>query len=132
MAHDHSHAPVLAAAVRQMQNLFATSQQAMYVYLDDANKACNARFADLLGYSDPAAWAAVKQPFPSAFVAPESQEDLVGTFQDAMEHGAGGVTPVMWKRKDGKTVESDVILVPFEVEGHRLALHFVEPVEDEE
>jgi hypothetical protein len=132
MAHDHGHGSVLAAAVRQMQNLFATSQQAMYIYVDDANKACNERFADLLGYGDPAAWAAVKQPFPVAFVARESQQDLVGMFQDAMENGVGGMAPVVWKRKDGKGVESDVILVPLEVEGHRVALHFIEPVEDAE
>lgn len=130
--HDHDHAPVLAAAARQLQNLFAASQQAMYLYLDDVHKVCNKRFSDLLGYRDPAAWAAVTQSFPAAFVAPDSQEDLVGTYQDAMEFGVGGVTPVVWKRKDGKTVETDVILVPFETEGHRMALHFIAPVEDEE
>lgn len=132
MAHNHDHAPVLQAAVRQFQNLFSTSEQAMYLYVDDANKACNARFAEMLGYANPAAWAAVKTSFPSTFVAKESQEDLIGTYQDAMEHGAGGVTAIVWKRKDGTPVESDVILVPFEVEGHRVALHFVQAVEDEE
>ncbi|MEK6985056.1 MAG: hypothetical protein AABX89_01565 [Candidatus Thermoplasmatota archaeon] len=132
MAHNHDHAPVLAASNKLLQNLFATSEQAMYVYVDDANKACNELFAELLGYASPAAWAAVKTPFPSTFVAKESQDDLIGTYQDAMEHGAGGVTAIIWKRKDGKTVETDVILVPLEIEGHRVALHFVQPVDDEE
>ncbi len=131
MAHNHDHAPVLNAAARQFQNLFATSKQAMYLYVDDANKACNPLFAQMLGYSNPAAWAAVKTAFPSTFVADESQDDLIGTFQDAMEHGTGGVTPIVWKRKDGTTVESDMILVPVDIEGHRVALHFIEAVEEE-
>lgn len=129
MAHNHDHAPVLAAAMRSYQRLFDDSQQAMYIYVDDANKACNKRFAELLGYPNPGAWAAVKTSFPSTFVADESQDDLIGAFQDAMENGNGAVLPVVWKRKDGKTAESDMILVPVEVEGHRVAVHYIEPAD---
>jgi PAS domain-containing protein len=132
MAHNHDHAPVLDAALRQYQGLFESSTQAMYLYVDDANKACNARFADLLGYPSPAAWAAVKQSFPAAFVAPESQDDLVDAFQGAMQDGSAAVFPVVWKRKDGKTAEADVVLVPVEVAGHRIAVHYVEPAEPDD
>ncbi len=132
MAHNHDHAPILQAALRQYQGLFESSQQAMYIYVDDANKACNQNFADLLGYPSPAAWAAIKTPFPSTFVTGESREDVVGAFQDAMENGNGAVLPVVWKRKDGKPAESDVILVPVEIEGHRIAVHYIEPVEGDD
>lgn len=116
----------LARATALCQTLFNESGQAMYLYLDDHNKACNGRFAKLLGYSSPETWAAVHTSFPQAFVAPESQESLVDTYQAAINDGVAARIPVTWKRKDGKTVDTNVILVPIDVEGHRVALHFID------
>jgi PAS domain-containing protein len=116
---------VLTKATQQLRALFDESGQALYLFLDDHNKACNKRFAQLLGYATPEAWAAVHTSFPTAFVAPASQETLVDTYQAAMNDGVAANVPITWKRKDGKTVESDVILVPLDVDGTRLALHFV-------
>lgn len=115
----------LAKATQQLRSLFEESGQAIYVYLDDHNKSCNKRFAQLLGYATPEAWAAVHTSFPTAFVAPGSQELLVETYQAAVNDGVAATVPITWKRKDGKTVETEVILVPFDVDGTRLALHFV-------
>ena len=115
----------LAKATQQLRTLFEESGQAIYLFQDDHNKSCNKRFAQLLGYATPEAWAAVHTSFPSAFVAPASQETLVETYQAAMNDGVAASVPVTWKRKDGKTVESDVILVPLDVDGTRLALHFI-------
>ena len=53
------------------------------------------------------------------------QEDLVDAYQNAMANGVASQVAVTWKRKDGKTVATQVILVPFDVDGERLALHFV-------
>ncbi len=119
--------PVLATATRQLQGLLDTSGQAMYLFLDDANKSCNARFATLLGYATPQAWAAVSQPFTQAFVDGGSQHALVHAYQEAIQDGLGSTVSVTWKRKDGKTVATNVILVPIEVGGERLALHFIDP-----
>jgi PAS domain S-box-containing protein len=116
---------ILRKATEQLRNLFEESGQPIYLYLDDHNKACNENFAQLLGYASPEAWAAVQTSFPQAFVAPSSQQELVGAFQSAMEGGIAANVPVTWKRKDGKSVTSDVILVPFEVDGARMALHFI-------
>ena len=115
----------LAKATQQLRTLFEESGQAMYLYLDDHNKACNQRFAQLLGYATPEAWAAVHTSFPTAFVAPGSQEDLIDTYQAAMNDGVAANVPVTWRRKDGKTVDSDVILVPVDIDGTRFALHFI-------
>lgn len=119
--------PTLAKANKQVQNLYATSGQAMYLFLDDANKSCNARFATLLGYASPEAWAAVDQGFTQTFVDPKSQHTLVHAYQAAMEEGVGSQVAVTWRRKDGKTVNTKVLLVPTEVDGERLALHFIDP-----
>jgi PAS domain S-box-containing protein len=115
----------ITKATEQLRDLYETSGQAMYLFLDDHNKSCNKRFAQLLGYSTPEAWAAVHTSFPAAFVAPKSQETLVDTYQMAMNEGVAASVPITWKRKDGKTVDTDVILVPIEVDGARLALHFI-------
>lgn len=115
----------LAQATKQLSELLTTSDQAIYLYLDDHNKSCNALFAKLLGYATPDAWAAVHTSFPTAFVAPKSQEALVEAYQDAMNEGRAASVPITWKRRDGKTVDTDVILVPIEVDGTRLALHFI-------
>jgi PAS domain S-box-containing protein len=118
-------ATAIQAATTQLRELLDTSSQAIYVYLDDHNKVCNKRFAQLLGYPSADAWAAVHTSFPSTFVTPGSQEVLIETYQAAMNEGTAATIPVTWKRKDGKPVETEVILVPIEVNGTRLALHFI-------
>ncbi|HUR24649.1 MAG TPA: PAS domain-containing protein [Candidatus Thermoplasmatota archaeon] len=115
----------LANATQQLRALFEESGQAIYLFLDDHNKVCNKRFAQMLGYASPEAWAAVHTSFPTAFVAPQSQGSLVETYQAAINDGVAANVSITWKRKDGKTVDTDVILVPIDVEGARLALHFV-------
>ena len=119
--------PALTKANELVKDLYATSPQAMYLFLDDANKSCNEGFAKLLGYGSPKEWAAVTTSFPQAFVHTASQSTLVHTYQEAMQDGVAATIEVTWKRKDGKTVPTRVILVPVDVGGERLALHFIEP-----
>lgn len=122
-----NHHDVLKGALGRLQDLFADSQQALYVYMDDDLKACNERFAKLLGYRDPAEWAAVVDDIPRAFVADESVETVIRAFQSAVGDGIAQEVPVTWRRKDGKVVRSKAVFVPFDHEGHRMALHFVQP-----
>ena len=119
------HAAGLRALAADLQGMADESPQAMYIFLDDRNKWCNQRFASLLGYASPQEWANVADSFTSAFVDPKSQSTLVSTYQQAMEQGMGSQVPVTWRRKDGKSVKTRVILVPLEREGHRMALHFI-------
>lgn len=119
------HREGLEALVADLQGMADESSQPMYVFLDDRNKWCNQRFASLLGYATPAEWAAVEDSFTRAFVEPKSQATLVSTYQGAMEKGQAAQIPVTWRRKDGKPAKTDVILVPIERAGHRMALHFV-------
>lgn len=121
------HTAGLRALAADLQAMADESPQAMYIFLDDRNKWCNARFASLLGYASPQEWAAVQESFTGAFVEPKSQATIVSTYQQAMENGTGAQVPVTWRRKDGKAVKTRVILVPIEREGHRMALHFITP-----
>jgi PAS domain-containing protein len=126
MPADHRN-QVLNAAQKQVQRLYDESPQAMYLFLDDRNKTCNERFAKMLGYPSAAAWAGVQGSFPDLFVDPASQDKLIATYQDAMQNGKGAHVPITWRRKDGKAAPSRTILVPLDVDGHRLALHFIDP-----
>ena len=128
VTNDHDgHTAGLRALAADLHTMADESGQAMYIFLDDRNKWCNQRFATLLGYASPQEWAAVAASFTSAFVDPKSQSTIVSTYQDAMEQGVGAQVPVTWRRKDGKSVKTRVILVPLEREGHRMALHFITP-----
>jgi len=120
-----SHSQIIVGVFKQMRDVFEMSGQGIYIYLDDQNKVCNSKFAAMLGYASPEEWASVKQNFPTAFVAEKSQRALVETYQRAVERGTGSSINIVWKRKTGGTVKTQVILVPLSFEDHRMALHFV-------
>jgi len=93
--------------------------------MDDTLKVCNEKFATLLEYKSSEEWAKIETSFPDAFVADDSQETLISAFQDAMEHMIGSTNTIFWKKKDGGTISTKVILVPSVHENHLFALHFV-------
>jgi PAS domain-containing protein len=124
---EHKHEALVSGLYRQMKEIFENSEQAMYLYLDDVHKVCNKRFADLLGYDSPKAWATADEPFPLVFVASKSRGALVSAYQDAIERFVGATIDVAWQTKSGQTVDSQVILVPVAYEGHVFALHFINP-----
>lgn len=124
--HGHSHGDLLGELASQLQPLLDSSDQAIYIYMDDENKVCNEKFASLLGYDSPEEWADVRDPFPMVFVDESSQDELIGAFQKGMQNMAASTFNVRWKKKSGGTADSTVILVPISYEGHLFALHFVE------
>lgn len=118
---------LIEGIAEQFSEILDNSEQAIYIYLEDSLKVCNKNFSDLLGYSSPEEWAAIHSNFPEAFVAPESQHDLVSTYQNAMNAKVGAQKNITWKKKDGKTVDTSVILVPVAFRGHLFALHYISP-----
>lgn len=124
--HDHNHHDELMRSIaKEYQDIFENSEQGMYIYLDDSHKICNKKFATLLGYGSEDEWSKVEESFPSAFVANQSQRTLVSSYQDAMRNSVGSTNDITWKKKDGSTVSTTVLLVPISHEGHIFALHFV-------
>ena len=122
--HQH-HEELIKGLYEQLKPVFDNSQQAIYVYLDDIHKICNNKFATLLGYSSSEEWARVTGSFPDAFVDEKRKEVLVSKYHKAMEQIIGSEIEVIWKKKDGDRVTSDVILVPIAYNGHLFALHFI-------
>jgi hypothetical protein len=119
------HMELIAGISQQMKSVLESSRQAVYIYLDDIHKACNQKFATMLGYRSPEEWASVTDNFPSAFVEKNSQQTLVTAYQDAMEKMIAADIKVTWKKKSGGSVATSVIMVPVEYEGHLFALHFI-------
>lgn len=125
MDEHHHHDELMQKVAEEYRDILENSEQGIYIYLDDTSKVCNKKFATLLGYDSPEQWAKLDESFPDAFVTPVSQETLVSAFQDTMEKAVASTNKITWKKKDGSTVDSTVILAPISHEGHVFALHFV-------
>ena len=123
----HSHEVIMNGVREQLADIFDESEQSVYLYPDDANKACNKRFASLLGYSSPTEWAKVERSFPEVFVQPKDRRTLVKAYESAMNSLVGSTISIKWKKKGGGEVATTTILVPIVYEGHRMALHFIKP-----
>lgn len=121
----HDHDALMQSIAKEYQDILENSEQGVYIYLDDLHKVCNKKFATLLGYQSEDEWAKIETSFPDAFVSDQSQETLVSAFQDAMDTLVGSTNTIVWKKKDGSTVRSTVILVPVAHGDHIFALHFV-------
>ena len=127
MNHHDNHTDLIQSFYEEQKDVFASSSQGMYAFLDDDSRVCNNKFAKMLGFASPEEWANVNVDgsFPDAFVAEKSQQELVDAYQNAMENGTGATLEVTWKKKSGGTVDTTVILVPVMYQGHALALHFI-------
>jgi PAS domain S-box-containing protein len=108
----------------QLKQIFDSSEQAIYLYLDDNHRVCNKKFASLLGYSSPEEWAKIENPLETT-VDKASQQTVVSAYNDAMEKMVGSKIDIKIKKKSGSTVNATVIMVPVAYQEHLFALHFV-------
>lgn len=122
--HEH-HAELLEGFSKEQKQIFDSSSQGIYAFLDDGCIVCNKKFATLLGYSSADEWAKVPETFTKAFVDAKSQQTLVTAYQNAMEKMEGATIKVAWKKKSGGTVDTTVILVPIAYQDHLFAFHFI-------
>jgi PAS domain-containing protein len=124
MKEEQHHEELIKGISEQMKSILDSSQQAVYIYLDDIHKVCNGKFASLLGYSSPETWAKVEESF-EAFVDQSSQETLAKAYRQAMEKLIPSNIKVTWKKKSGGTVSTSVVMVPIAYDNHTFALHFI-------
>jgi carbohydrate-binding DOMON domain-containing protein len=108
----------------QLKQIFDSSKQAIYLYLDDTHKVCNKKFADMQGYNSPEEWAKVENPLEVG-VDKTSQDAIVSAYQDAMEKLIASKIDVRLRKKAGGTFDASVIMVPVAYQGHMFALHFI-------
>jgi PAS domain-containing protein len=120
------HEELVSGFYNQLKEVFDSSEQAIYLYLDDTHKICNRKFATLLGFRSAEEWANVKNPL-EASIDESSQATVVSAYQDAMEKLVASNIQVKLKKKDGSTLNASVIMVPVAFQGHLFALHFISP-----
>jgi hypothetical protein len=83
----------------------------------------------MLGYTsaDELLKVAAKSSFLEAAVAEDSLKRVPETYLKAVQDKVASTIPVTWKKKDGRSLKTQVIFVPFSVHGNIMVLHFVTP-----
>ncbi|MCW3996366.1 MAG: PAS domain-containing protein [Candidatus Bathyarchaeota archaeon] len=121
---DKHHQEIVNGLFNQMKQILDESKQPIYIYLDDNHKMCNQQFATFLGYKSPQEWA--KTPgFLDLYVDESSRETVAAAYWNAADSFNASTIEVTWKKKDGTTKTSKVIMVPMTFEGHILVVHFL-------
>lgn len=119
----HPHEILLDEFREQFKAILDGSKQAIYVYLDNEHKICNARFATLLGYKSEREWETL--PDPMVTVAENSINTLVSAYQNAMQDKIAAIIDVSWIKNGGGTIKSNIIIVPIAFKNELMGLHFI-------
>lgn len=121
---DKHHRELVEGLFTQMKNIMVTSQQPIFIYLDDNHKTCNQHFANFLGYQSPEEWAQIPG-FLEVYVEENSRNTLMNAYWNAANNMNASTIALTWMRKDGSKVKLNMILVPMSFEGHILSVHFI-------
>jgi PAS domain-containing protein len=121
---EEHHEELVKGLCEQMKTVLEGSEQPIFIYLDDNHKACNSRFATLLGFSSPEEWASI-DGFLEPYVAEKSRDTLMKAYWDAMKKMVVSTSQITFVKKGGGTVNSTVVLVPMPFQGHLFSVHFV-------
>jgi hypothetical protein len=124
---DAHHEELVKGLYDQMKTVLEGSEQPIFIYLDDNHKACNNKFANLLGFKSPQEWAAI-EVFLEPYVAEKSRDILMNAYWDAMKKMVASTSQITFIKKGGGSVNSTVVLVPMPFQGHLFAVHFVTDV----
>jgi len=121
------HVELVKGISEQLKRILENSAQAIYVYLDDAHKVCNKKFADLLGYRTAKEWAKIDAPL--ADVVEEDQQDVITAYENAMEKMAASDIEVRMKNiKTSKVIKTRMIMVPIAYDGHLFSMQFLSKI----
>lgn len=124
LSSEEHHEIVVKGLYDQMKPVFDSSEQPIFLYLDDNHKACNSKFAKMLGFKSPREWAETPGVLDVS-VAEKSRETLMTAYWDAMKKKTASTTQITWMKKGGGTFDSTVVLVPMFFDGHLFSVHFV-------
>lgn len=122
-----THAELISHLEEQFRPVFEGSPDGVYLWLDEAHKACNARLAELFGYTV-AEWRAVPS-FLEAFVDGPDQHMYAWNYQNRVVPLAFPVSfRFRGRRKDGSNFAAETDMIPISFDGHAIAYHFVRQV----
>jgi len=122
---EEHHEELIKGVARAQKLLLENSPQAIYIYFDDVHKVCNKKFAALLGYKSPAAWA--KMDAPLADVVEKDQPKVVDAYGKASEKLAASKIDISLKNvKTGAIIKTGLVMVPIVFNGHIFVMHFLQ------
>lgn len=124
--HQH-HEDLVKGIAKELKPILDKSPQAIYLYLDDTHKACNKKLADLLGYKSAREWANTEAPLADVIEA--DQNKVIDAYEKATEKMLASSLQVRVKNvKTGKTIKTEMIIVPVAHQGHIFTAHFLSKV----
>jgi len=121
---DEHHEKLVKGLFDQMKPILDKSEQPIFIYLDDNHKVCNDKLASMLGIKSAQEWAE-KPGFLDLYVAEKSRESLASAYWKAVEKMSASTIQLTLMNKDGKPIDSTMILIPMSFEGHMFAVHFL-------
>src|SRR4030042_5238573 len=95
------HEELVKGFYSQLKQIFDSSEQAIYLYLDDVHKVCNEKFATLLGYASPKEWAKVENMLETNFDK-SSEQAMVAAYRDVMDKLVATKIEVKTKTNSGR------------------------------
>ena len=124
MVDSEHHQELVNGLYNQMKTIVDSSQQPIFIYLDDNHKICNQRFAAFLGYKSPEEWAKIGG-FLEVYVDEGSRETLASAYWNVANKFNASTIKMTWIKKDNTKVNSNMILAPMAYQGHILSVHFI-------
>jgi carbohydrate-binding DOMON domain-containing protein len=118
------HKELVKGLYEQMKPVLDKSEQPIFIYLDDNHKACNTKFAAMLGYKSSEDWAS-NGGFLDIFVAEKSRDTLSTAYWNAMNKMVASTIQLTLMKKGGVTIDTTMVLVPIFFSGHLFSVHFV-------
>lgn len=123
MADSAHHEDLVKGITDQLKLIMRKSAQAIFVYLDDNHKACNKKYADMLGYKSTKEWAEIEAPL--ADVIERDQPKVISAYEKAMKTMSASSLNVTAKHiKTGELIKTNLILVPIAFDGHLFSLNY--------
>ncbi len=123
--HPEHHEHLIKEVSLMLKPVLSKSPQAIYVYLDDAHKICNEKFAKMLGYKTVNEW--VKNEYPLDDILEKEQPKAIKAYMNASEGYEASSISLTLVKKNKRTIKANVIMTPFIYKDEVFVLHFISP-----
>lgn len=124
---DNPHHEHLIKEITEMfRPVLDNSPQAVYIYLDDTHKICNKKFADMLGYDSVEEW--VDNQYPVSDVDEKDQSAVINAYMNASRNLKASKTMATVKNKNGKKINTEIIMAPIAYQNEIFVLHFINEI----
>lgn len=127
MAKESHHEELVTGLSAQLKLILEKSEQGIYIYMDDEHKACNKKFASLLGYKSAQEWANIEAPLADVIEA--DQKKVISAYQKASEKLIASSLDITLRNvKDKSLIKTRMIMTPIAYDGHVMVIHFVSKI----